>query len=121
MVEEKLSAAGIAIADIRFDEPTLENTFVATLRALGQEIHDEPFPGHRDRRAQRGEVAIGAANLTKQFGSFTAVHDVRTRSTQSTGTRKAEVMRPTPRRITRSARSISPPFALSPRDSAFAR
>ncbi len=76
MVEEKLSAAGIAITDIRFDEPTLENTFVATLRALGQEIHDEPFPGHRDRRAQRGEIAIGAANLTKQFGSFTAVNDV---------------------------------------------
>jgi ABC-2 type transport system ATP-binding protein len=76
MVEEKLSAAGIAITDIRFDEPTLENTFVATLRALGQEIHDERFPGHRDRRAQREEVAIGAAHLTKQFGSFTAVHDV---------------------------------------------
>ncbi len=76
MLEEKLAAAGIPVTEIRFDQPTLENTFVATLRALGQEVHDEPFPGHRDRRAQRGEVAIGASNLTKQFGAFTAVNNV---------------------------------------------
>jgi ABC-2 type transport system ATP-binding protein len=76
MLEEKLGAAGIEITEVRFDQPTLENTFVATLRGLGQEVHDEPFPGRRNRGAQRGEVAIGATNLTKEFGTFTAVKNV---------------------------------------------
>ena len=67
---------GLAIDDLRLDEPTLENTFVATLRRLGQNVHDEPFPGRHDHRELRGGVAIGATNLTKQFGSFTAVKNV---------------------------------------------
>jgi ABC-2 type transport system ATP-binding protein len=58
------------------DEPTLENTFVATLRSLNQEMRDTPFPARRDHRDKRGQIAIGAEHLTKQFGSFTAVHDV---------------------------------------------
>jgi ABC-2 type transport system ATP-binding protein len=61
---------------LRLDEPTLENTFVATLRGLGQNVHDEPFPGRHDHRALRGGVAIGATNLTKRFGDFTAVKNV---------------------------------------------
>ena len=56
--------------------PTLENTFVATLRNLGQKVHHDPFPGRRDHANLRGQVAIGATNLTKQFGAFTAVKNV---------------------------------------------
>src|SRR5262245_10905223 len=37
LLRRRLTAAGIRIEAFRVDEPTLENTFVATLRALGQE------------------------------------------------------------------------------------
>ena len=57
------------------DEPTLENTFVAPLRALGQQVHDESFPARHHTRPV-GEVAIGASQLSKQFGSFTAVRQL---------------------------------------------
>src|SRR5713101_5216336 len=75
-MEEVLRAEGIAIDSIRIDEPTLENTFVAKLRSLSNEMKETPFPSRRDHRGKRGQVAIGAEHLTKQFGHFTAVHDV---------------------------------------------
>jgi ABC-2 type transport system ATP-binding protein len=75
-MEEVLQGEGIAIDSVRVDEPTLENTFVATLRSLNQEMRDAPFPARRDHRDKRGQIAIGAEHITKQFGSFTAVHDV---------------------------------------------
>ena len=75
-MEEVLQAEGITIDSLRVDEPTLENTFVATLRSLSQEMKDAPFPARRDHRDKRGQIAIGAEHITKQFGSFTAVHDV---------------------------------------------
>jgi ABC-2 type transport system ATP-binding protein len=75
-VQRIMTEKHLPIDDIRVDEPTLENTFVATLRSLGQGMHDEPFPNRHDHKALRGQVAIGATNLTKQFGSFTAVHNV---------------------------------------------
>ena len=71
-----LSEQGLSVEDLRLDEPTLENTFVATLRALGGEPIDEPFPHRHDHSGLRGEVAIGATRLTKQFGRFTAVRNV---------------------------------------------
>jgi ABC-2 type transport system ATP-binding protein len=61
---------------IRTDQPTLENTFVATLRAIGQEIKSPEYPGRHPHRDLRGKIAIGAGNLTKRFGAFTAVHNV---------------------------------------------
>jgi ABC-2 type transport system ATP-binding protein len=76
LLQSQLSDAGLRIEEIRVDEPTLENTFVATLRALGQEAHDVPFPGCHDHGALRGQVAIGAANLVKEFGHFTAVKSI---------------------------------------------
>jgi ABC-2 type transport system ATP-binding protein len=76
ILEEKLRAAGLPIADIREDEPTLENTFVAKLRTLGQAIHATPFPGRHSHQDLRGQVAIGATSLTRQFGHFTAVKNV---------------------------------------------
>jgi ABC-2 type transport system ATP-binding protein len=75
-MEEVMRANGMAIDSMRIDEPTLENTFVATLRSLSHEMHDTPFPSRRDHRSKRGEIAIGAEHITKKFGSFTAVHDV---------------------------------------------
>jgi drug efflux transport system ATP-binding protein len=76
LVEQRLGTAGLSIGEIRVDEPSLENVFVANLRALGEEPHHVPYPGRRDHGDVRGQVAIGAESLTKQFGSFTAVHDV---------------------------------------------
>jgi len=75
-VEETLAKAGLAARDIRVTDPMLENAFVARLRAMGQELHAPPFPGRHPHRKLAGEVAIGARNLTKRFGDFTAVHNV---------------------------------------------
>ena len=72
-LEKELTAAGLSGFEYRIDEPTLENTFVATLRRLGEEVHAEPFPGRHEHKDLRGQVAIGAKNLNMQFGSFTAV------------------------------------------------
>ena len=76
ITEQEFRRANLAIETVRVDEPTLENTFVATLRNLGEEAHDVPFPGRHDHSDLRGQVAIGAAGLTKRFGDFTAVKDV---------------------------------------------
>ncbi|MDQ2898479.1 MAG: ATP-binding cassette domain-containing protein [Acidobacteriota bacterium] len=75
-VEEALHSAGLTVDNIRAGEPTLENIFVATLRELGQDAKAPPFPGKHPHRDLRGKIAIGAKNLTKRFGSFTAVDDV---------------------------------------------
>jgi ABC-2 type transport system ATP-binding protein len=71
-----MDAAGLGVIDVRVDEPTLENVFVTSLRALGEEPAETPFPGRGGRASRCGQVAIGAAGLTKRFGAFTAVHDV---------------------------------------------
>lgn len=76
ILQNRMSAAGLRIEEVRVDEPTLENTFVAVLRALGQETHEAPFPGRHDHGALRGRIAIGADNLVKHFGSFAAVKGV---------------------------------------------
>jgi ABC-2 type transport system ATP-binding protein len=75
-LQKRMSDAGLQIDEIRVDEPTLENTFVATLRALGQEPHETPFPRRHDHSELRGQVAIDANNLVKQFGTFAAVKGV---------------------------------------------
>jgi ABC-2 type transport system ATP-binding protein len=75
-VEATLAKAGIAVRDIRVADPMLENTFVARLRAMGQELHAPPFPGRHAHQNLKGQIAIGAVNLTKRFGAFTAVHNV---------------------------------------------
>jgi drug efflux transport system ATP-binding protein len=78
-LNERMTAAGLQVDELRVDEPTLENTFVATLRRLGHQAHETPFPGRHDHRKLRGRIAISATNLTKQFGSFTAVKNVNLR------------------------------------------
>ena len=76
IVEDHLRAANLDFSEIQMDEPTLENTFVATLRSLGQEIRSHDFPSDYNHNNLRGQIAIGATGLTKEFGSFTAVKDV---------------------------------------------
>jgi ABC-2 type transport system ATP-binding protein len=73
---DRMAAAGLEVEEIRIDTPTLENVFVTTLRKLGHEMHDIPFPHRHDHTNLRGQVAIGASGLTKQFGDFTAVKNV---------------------------------------------
>ena len=76
VVEQALHTAGYHVDGIRVDEPTLENVFVASLRALGGTPARVEFPGRHDHGALRGRIAVGAENLTKQFGAFTAVQGV---------------------------------------------
>jgi ABC-2 type transport system ATP-binding protein len=76
VLQNTLQAAGLKSEIYRQDEPTLENVFVATLRAAGYEMKAPPYPGVHDHADLRGRIAIGATNLTKRFGDFTAVKDV---------------------------------------------
>ena len=76
VLRTSLAAAGLRVLDTRVDAPSLENVFVANLRALGQEPPAAPFPGRHPHGDLRGQVAIGARGLTKEFGSFLAVNDV---------------------------------------------
>ncbi|HKU81387.1 MAG TPA: ATP-binding cassette domain-containing protein, partial [Candidatus Tumulicola sp.] len=75
-VEERLQAAGLTAGDLRVDDPTLENVFVASLRASGQDTMESPFPARQNHRGLLGQVAIGATDLRKHFGSFVAVDGV---------------------------------------------
>src|SRR5262245_59359433 len=75
-IRARLADRGLHVEEIRRDEPLLENVFVARLHALGLEVPQARFPGQHDHQELRGAIAIGAANLTKVFGSFRAVHDV---------------------------------------------
>jgi ABC-2 type transport system ATP-binding protein len=75
-IENKLATANVRLNDIRVSEPTLENTFVAKLRSLGLEMNAPPYPGRHPHRDLEGQVAVGAKNLTKRFGAFTAVKNV---------------------------------------------
>jgi len=73
-LDEQLKSSGPL--DVIEDEPTLENAFVAKLRALGQTMHEAPFPGRHAHRDLRGQIAIGATDLTRRFGEFTAVNEI---------------------------------------------
>lgn len=75
-IAERLEGAGLFVEDMRVDEPTLENTFVAKLRDLGQQTKTVEFPAKQDHSGLRGQVAVGAKNLVKEFKSFTAVKNV---------------------------------------------
>src|SRR5260370_2448130 len=73
MVYEKVRSAGVSVDEIRVDDATLENTFVAKLRALGQKAEAVEFPARHDHSNLHGQVAIGAKDLVKTFGAFTAI------------------------------------------------
>ncbi|MFL6449023.1 MAG: ATP-binding cassette domain-containing protein [Bryobacteraceae bacterium] len=72
-VTDVLSKADLKIDGFRVTDPTLENTFVARLRSLGQSISAKPFPGSHSHSGLKGGLAMDADRLTRQFGAFTAV------------------------------------------------
>ena len=67
---------GDTVRDVRAAAPTLENTFVAILKALQGETRVPPFPERRARRASDDTVALGARALRKSFGEFDAVKGI---------------------------------------------
>ena len=74
LTRETLQQAGIAVSEIEVASPTLENSFVAMLRHLEDEIRATPFPVKRKfQERPRDAIAIGARDLTKTFGDFDAV------------------------------------------------
>jgi ABC-2 type transport system ATP-binding protein len=77
LVRDTLSQAGIEIAEIVAEAPTLENTFVALLRHIEDEVRTSPFPFRREfRKRPPDALAIGARNLSKSFGDFQAVKGI---------------------------------------------
>ena len=72
-VRAALGTAGLPIDGLRTATPTLENTFVAVLRGLGDEPAVGLFPEGRAAPAPSRDVAIGAQGLHKTFGDFQAV------------------------------------------------
>src|SRR5258708_16611961 len=56
MVDEKLRSAGVSVDEIRVHEATLENTFVAKLRALWQKPEAVEFPTRHDHGNLHGPV-----------------------------------------------------------------
>ncbi|HVA33356.1 MAG TPA: ATP-binding cassette domain-containing protein, partial [Candidatus Baltobacteraceae bacterium] len=72
-VRAVLAREGIAVTDVRTDDPTLENVFVASIRASDPPPEVGPFPMRRKAAGDSTGIAIGATSLTKRFGNFTAV------------------------------------------------
>ncbi|HEY9790930.1 MAG TPA: ABC transporter ATP-binding protein, partial [Candidatus Obscuribacterales bacterium] len=76
-VQTMLSQAGMSSYTVSFAEPTLENVFIASLRARGfVEPECPPFPFAGASAQIAGEIAIEARQLGKRFGHFTAVDKV---------------------------------------------
>jgi ABC-2 type transport system ATP-binding protein len=69
-------ALGDAVGGIRPAPPTLENTFVAILRALEGDSRVPPFPDRNHHPPADDPVAIGARGLRKTFGDFVAVKGI---------------------------------------------
>ncbi len=77
LTRETLQHAGINVEEIKVASPTLENSFVAMLRHLEDEVRASPFPVKRQFRDRaEGAIAIGARNLSKSFGNFDAVKSI---------------------------------------------
>jgi len=77
LTRETLQAAGIAVEETTVAPPTLENSFVAMLRHLEDEVRAAPFPVQRKFQDRPTDaIAIGARNLSKTFGDFHAVKGI---------------------------------------------
>jgi ABC-2 type transport system ATP-binding protein len=75
-VRVALERAKIGVTSARTDEPTLENVFVASIRASTPQQSIAPFPMTHRQTVRANEIAVGASSLTRRFGSFTAVNSV---------------------------------------------
>jgi ABC-2 type transport system ATP-binding protein len=70
------AALGDAVGSVRAASPTLENAFVAILRALEGDARVPPFPDRREAGPDGDPIAIGARGLRKTFGDFQAVKGI---------------------------------------------
>lgn len=74
LTRETLRAAGIRIDEIKVASPTLENSFVAMLRHVEDEVRTTRLPVKRKfKERPEGAIAIGARDLSKTFAEFQAV------------------------------------------------
>ena len=55
-IAEKLKGTGLSVDEMRVDEPTLDNIFVAKLRALSQKADTAEFPAKQDHRTCAGRL-----------------------------------------------------------------
>jgi len=77
VTREALRSERIEVESIETALPTLENTFVAMLRHVEDEVRAKPFPEKREFQKRDPEaIAIGALELSKTFGNFSAVNQV---------------------------------------------
>src|SRR5262245_24742695 len=77
LTRDTLSKAGIDLEHIEVAPPTLENTFVALLRHIEDEVRATPFPVKRRFQERPADaIAIGARDLSKTFGNFEAVKKI---------------------------------------------
>ena len=77
-VQQAIAQQGLTLQPIQATAATLENVFVARLRQQGSDPPFIPLPrlGSALPRPKANGVAIGAANLRKNFGPFQAVKGV---------------------------------------------
>src|SRR2546429_2934082 len=74
LTRETLLSASIPVAEIKVASPTLENSFVAMLRHVEDEVRATPFPVKRKFKDRpEAAIAIGARDLSKTFANFEAV------------------------------------------------
>ena len=74
LTRETLLSASIPVAEIKVATPTLENSFVAMLRHVEDEVRATPLPVKRKFKDRpEAAIAIGARDLSKTFGNFEAV------------------------------------------------
>jgi drug efflux transport system ATP-binding protein len=77
LTRETLRKVGIEVEQIEVARPTLENTFVALLRHVEEEVRAAPLPVKREFQQRPPDaIAIGARDLSKSFGDFEAVKHI---------------------------------------------
>ncbi len=62
-IRKGLENSGVTIDEMRVDDPTLENVFVAKLRSLGEKPATAEFPAAENHSGLRGSIAVGATHL----------------------------------------------------------
>ncbi|MBU6229381.1 MAG: ABC transporter ATP-binding protein [Cyanobacteria bacterium REEB459] len=74
-IRASLAAAGLPLAALRHNQPTLENVFVHRLRQQGHDLAYPVFPAYRPGQEKHNTAIITQA-LSKSFGDFQAVKGV---------------------------------------------
>ncbi|MGC2659222.1 MAG: ABC transporter ATP-binding protein, partial [Bryobacteraceae bacterium] len=57
IIRNTMGREGLSVDEIHIGEPTLENIFVAELRALGQDLSNDPYPAKHPHRDLNGRIA----------------------------------------------------------------